>query len=180
MPPGESDCPGEQFDMLSEHPQHVHLGEQSVGSRIPRCDAQQLPFLWRLVPFPLCWEQDLCEPLSLASALTLFVCKNPSVSHWATWIPCPFIIYIFCNLDFQFVYRIVLGSSKRAKEEICIAELKAEPRPSRRLSSGNSPGSSAHEHPGPSPSLPPPSLPFGAPSSPCATECAVGAGCPRP
>lgn len=45
-------------------------------------------------------------------------------------IPYPFIIYIFCNSDFQFVYRIVLGSSKRAKEEICNAELKAEQRPS--------------------------------------------------
>lgn len=27
VPQGESDCPGEQFDMLREHPQHVHLGE---------------------------------------------------------------------------------------------------------------------------------------------------------
>ncbi|KAF7463518.1 Hypothetical predicted protein [Marmota monax] len=77
-----------------------------------------------------CAGSKTCQLLSLASALTLFVCKNQSVSHWATWVPYPFIIYIFCNLDFQFVYRIVLGSSKRAKEEICIAELKAEPRPS--------------------------------------------------
>lgn len=34
-------------------------------------------------------------------------------------------INFFFNLGFQFVYRIVVGSSKRAKEEICIAELRA-------------------------------------------------------
>lgn len=58
-----------------------------------------------------------------------FLRNNQHVSHGATWIPYPFIIYIFCNLGFQFVYRIVLGSSKRAKEEICIAELRAVQRP---------------------------------------------------
>lgn len=111
----------------------MHLGENTDTLWVPDSQGAMLSnsqFLWRLVSFPLCWEQDLCQLLSLASALTLFVCKNQSVSHWATWIPYPFIIYIFCNLEFQFVYRIVLGSSKRAKEEICIAELKAEPRPS--------------------------------------------------
>lgn len=65
-------------------------------------------------------EQGLCSDL---------LCKNQHVSHGATWVPYPFIIYTFCNLDFQFVYRIVLGSSKRAKEEICIAELRAVQRP---------------------------------------------------
>lgn len=39
------------------------------------------------------------------------------------------VLYIFGNLGFQFVYRVVLGSSRRAKEEICIAELEAEQRP---------------------------------------------------
>lgn len=41
-----------------------------------------------------------------------------------------FFFFFFCNLGFQFVYRVVLGSSKRAKEEICIAELRAVQRPS--------------------------------------------------
>lgn len=34
-------------------------------------------------------------------------------------------INFFFNLGFQFVYRIVVGGSKRAKEEICIAEPRA-------------------------------------------------------
>lgn len=34
-------------------------------------------------------------------------------------------INFFFNLGFQFVYRIVVGGSERAKEEICIAEPRA-------------------------------------------------------
>lgn len=99
-------------------------------------------------------------PRSKASALTLH--KNQHVSHGATWISYPFIIYIFCNLDFQFVYRIVLGSSKRAKEEICIAELRAVQRlPMSSFSARDI------------------QFPCSAPSSPHTIECAAGAEYPH-
>ncbi|KAF6271572.1 hypothetical protein mRhiFer1_009668 [Rhinolophus ferrumequinum] len=88
--------------------------------------------------------------------------RNNRVSHGATWIPYPFTIYIFCNLGFQFVYRIVLGSSKRAKEEICIAELRAVQRP---------PVSAFSARDTRSPHRPP--------SSPCTSECAAGAEYPH-
>lgn len=112
----------------NEHSLHAHLGETGLlwapASQGAVLSNSQL--LWRWPPSIS--RSKASELLSPASALTPFVRESQSVSHWAMWVPFPFIIDIFCNLDLQFVYRIVLGSSKRAKEEICIAELQAEPR----------------------------------------------------
>lgn len=77
------------------------------------------------------------------------------------WIPYPFIISIFCNLGFQFVYRIVLGSSKRAKEEICIAELRAAEAVREHGAVGTLQASPPEDTQGPFPAaLPPPHVPL--------------------
>lgn len=50
--------------------------------------------------FPPYWEQDFCQFFVLATVLIPFVWKNQLFSHWAMWIPYPFITYIFLQLGF--------------------------------------------------------------------------------
>lgn len=77
-------------------------------------------------------EQDCGWPASRPGLCLTFFFFNRKTNTCVTWgqVESLSLYYIyFLQLGFP-VYRLVLGSSKRAKEEIGIAELRAAQRPS--------------------------------------------------